>query len=181
VVGLAAVCAIVYAVASGLDTSSDADASDGSSTLLVVLGIALILMARRHWKARPKAGEEPAMPKWMAAIDNVTPVKALGLGVLLSGLNPKNLLLAVGAAAAVGQLAGLSTTDAVVALAVFVIIGSLSVAIPVVGYLLAGDRMRPKLEAWKLWLEHNNATVVAVLLLVIGVVLLSKGLGPLTT
>jgi hypothetical protein len=181
VVGLAAVCAIVYAVASGLDTSSDADASDGSSTLLVVLGIALILMARRHWKARPKAGEEPAMPKWMAAIDNVTPVKALGLGVLLSGLNPKNLLLAVGAAAAVGQLAGLSTTDAVVALAVFVIIGSLSVAIPVVGYLLAGDRMRPKLEAWKLWLEHNNATVMAVLLLVIGVVLLSKGLGPLTT
>jgi len=181
VVGLSAVCAIVYAVATGLDTSSDADASDGSSTLLVVLGIVLILMARRHWAARPKEGEQPPMPKWMAAIDGVTPLKAIGLGLLLSAVNPKNLLLAVGAAAAVGQAAGLSTTDAEIALAVFVIIGSLSVAVPVVAYLLAGDRMRPTLDRWKLWLEHNNAAVMAVLLLVIGVVLLSKGLGPLTT
>ena len=181
VVGLSVVCGVVYAVAKGLDTSSDADASDGSSTLLVVLGVVLVLMAFRHWRSRPKAGEQAPMPKWMAAIDNVTPLKAIGLGLLLSAVNPKNLVLAIGAAAAVGQIDDLSTTDAEVALAVFVIIGSLSVAIPVIAYLLAGEKMRPTLDSWKVWLEHNNATVMAVLLFVIGVVLLSKGLGPLTT
>ncbi|MFO7590310.1 MAG: GAP family protein [Acidimicrobiia bacterium] len=181
VVGLGAVCAVVYAVATGLDTATDPDASDASSTLLVVLGVVLVLMARRQWRSRPKAGAQPPLPKWMAAVDEVTPVKAIGLGLLLSAVNPKNLLLSVGAAAAVGQTAGLSTTDAEIALAVFVIIGSLSVGVPVIAYLFAGDRMKPSLESWKLWLEHNNATVMAVLLLVIGVVLLSKGLGPLTT
>ena len=34
------------------------------------------------------------MPKWMAGIDAFTPAKALGLGLLLAGVNPKNLLLA---------------------------------------------------------------------------------------
>jgi hypothetical protein len=181
VVGLGAVVAIVYTVADGLDTSTDSDASDGSSTLLVVLGIVLILMARRHWRGRPKAGEQAPMPKWMSAIDGITPLKAIGLGVLLSAINPKNLLLSVGAAAAVGQAPGISTDDAVVALAVFVIIASLSIAIPVLVDLLAGAKAERILDGWKAWLQQNNATVMAVLLLVIGVVLLSKGLGPITT
>jgi hypothetical protein len=180
VVGLGAVCAIVYAVAKGLDTSTDSSANDGSSTLLVVLGVALVLMGLRHWRNRPKAGEQATMPKWMSAIDGVTPVKAIGLGVLLSAVNPKNLVLAVGAAAAVGQTAGLSTTDAEIALAVFVVIGSLSVAVPVIAYLLVGEKAQHLLDGWKVWLEQNNATVMAVLLFVIGVVLLSKGLGPLS-
>ena len=36
-------------------------------------------------------------------------------------------------------------------------------------------------EAWKGWLEHNNATVMAVVLMLIGVVLFAKGLGPITS
>jgi len=44
--------------------------------------------------------------------------KALGLGLLLTGVTPKNLILSVGAAAGLAQL-GLSTTDAVVSLIVF--------------------------------------------------------------
>ena len=31
------------------------------------------------------------MPKWMAGIDTLQPFKALGLGLLLTGVNPKNL------------------------------------------------------------------------------------------
>ena len=34
----------------------------------------------------------------MGALDSFTPFKAVGAGVLLSGLNPKNLLLAVAGA-----------------------------------------------------------------------------------
>ena len=78
------------------------------------------------------------MPKWMASIDSLAPAKALGLGVLLAGANPKNLLLAIAAGAGLAQL-GLSTTDAVVALIVFVVIGSLTIAGPVVYYLVGGD------------------------------------------
>jgi hypothetical protein len=105
-------------------------------------------------------------------------LKALGLGVLLSGVNPKNLALAAGAAAIVAQ-AGYTTGDSVVALAVFVVLGSLSIGVPVVFYLLGGEKARVTLDGWKSWLSANNVAVMAVLFLVFGFVLLSKGLGSL--
>ena len=79
------------------------------------------------------------MPKWMAGIDALSPGKALGLGVLLAGVNPKNLLLTLGAAAGLAQL-GLSTTDAVVSLLVFVVVGEPHDRRP--GRLLPGRRRR---------------------------------------
>jgi hypothetical protein len=180
VIGLAIVSAVVYVIADGADVGSDSSASDGASTVKLVIGVALVLLAVRQWRNRPRSGETPPMPKWMHAIDAVTPVRAIGLGILLSAINPKNLLLTVAAATAVAQVAGLSTADAVVTLAVFVLVASLSIAVPVVVVLVAGDRAQRVLDAWKVWLEQNNATVMTVLLLVIGVVVFSKGLGPIT-
>jgi threonine/homoserine/homoserine lactone efflux protein len=178
-VGLVLVSTIVYVVADALDVGSDADASDGASTLQVVLGIVLILLALRKWRSRPAPGETEPLPKWMAAIDSVTPGRAAVLGFLFSAVNPKNLILTVGAVLSVAK-AGVSTADAVTAIAVFIVIGSLGIVIPVVGYLVGGDRVRTMLDGWKVWLEHNNAAVMSVMLLVIGVVVLSKGLGPIT-
>ena len=68
----------------------------------------LLLVAARQWRSRPAAGETAPLPKWMSAIDRVTPVKATGLGTLLSAVNPKNLLLCIAAGVTVGS-AGLST------------------------------------------------------------------------
>ena len=84
------------------------------------------------------------MPKWLATVETVSPVKALGLGVALAAVNPKNLILTVGAAAGLAQVAGLSTTDAVVAIVVFVVIASLTIAGPVVYALVGGARRRPR-------------------------------------
>ncbi|HVK45705.1 MAG TPA: GAP family protein, partial [Micropruina sp.] len=51
-----------------------------------------------------------------------------------------------------------------------------SVAVPVIGYLAASAAMAAPLESLRTWLVHNNATVMAVLLLVIGVTMLGKGI-----
>jgi hypothetical protein len=120
------------------------------------------------------------MPKWMAGVDMLTPGKAFGFGVLLAGVNPKNLLLTVGAAAGLAQL-GLSTTDVVVSLIVFVVVGSLTIAGPVVYYLLGGEKAKTKLDELKGWLALHNAAVMAVLFLVFGVDLIAKGIPSLTT
>jgi len=176
IIGLGVVVGVVYAIADASDVATDSSASDGSSTVQVVLGVVLLVLALRNWRKRPGPGEEAAMPKWMATIDAFTPVKALGLGVVLSAVNPKNLIISVGAAAAVAQ-AGESTSDSVVALAVFVILASLSIAVPVFFYLLGGAKAKTVLDGWKAWLSANNAAVMAVLLLVFGVVLIGKGTG----
>ncbi len=39
------------------------------------------------------------MPKWMAGIDDLKPGKALAFGLLLAGVNPKNLMLSLAAGA----------------------------------------------------------------------------------
>jgi hypothetical protein len=48
-----------------------------------------------------------------------------------------------------------------------------------VAYLVAKTRMRAPLDELRGWLQVNNATVMSVLLMVIGVTLVGKGLGAL--
>lgn len=46
-----------------------------------------------------------------------------------------------------------------------------------IGYLTARERMAAPLERLRAWLTQNNAAVMAVLLLVLGVGLIGKGIG----
>jgi uncharacterized membrane protein len=62
---------------------------------------------------------------------------------------------------------------------VFTAIAASTVAIPVLGYLVAAEKMRGPLDSLKKWLQDNNATVMATLILVIGAVLVGKGVSGL--
>jgi len=78
------------------------------------------------------------MPKWMAGIDAFTAPKAFGLAALLGGVNPKNLLLAPPPAPQSAK-PNLSGGEVWLALAIFVVLASLTVAIPVVYYAVGGE------------------------------------------
>ncbi|WP_353827096.1 GAP family protein [Agromyces sp. SYSU T0242] len=176
VLGIAVAATVFTLLSSALPEGEDDAAKPVSAVIQLVLGAGLLLLAVRQWRSRPGPGEEPPLPKWMAGIDGMTVGRALGLGFLLAAVNPKNLLLGAGAGVAIGS-AGLEVGGAAVALLVFTVIASASVAVPVIAYLAASRRMAEPLERLRGWLVHNNATVMAVLLLVIGVVLIGKGIG----
>jgi hypothetical protein len=177
---LALVSGVVYALADVGDAAADSTASDAVSWGKIVLGVLLLLLAARQWRSRPAPGAEPELPKWMAGIDELKPARAFALAVLLGGVNPKNLMLAAAAGAGLAQL-GLSTGDAVVSLIVFVLVGSLTIAAPVVYYLVGGAGAKRQLDAAKGWLAVHNAAVMTVLFLVFGVDLVAKGIAPLTS
>lgn len=171
------VAVIVFTLLASVLPENDPDASKPiAGTIQLLLGVLLLLLAIRQWRSRPKHGEEPALPKWMSAIDSMTTGRGLVLGFVLAAVNPKNLLLAASAGIVVGS-AGLSVGSEILAIAVFTVIAVISVAAPVIAYLVAADRMRGPLDALRGWLVHNNATVMAVLLLVIGVSVIGKGIG----
>ena len=60
---------------------------------------------------------------------------------------------------------------------VFTVVAASTVAVPVIAYLSPRTKMAAPLESLRTWLVHDNAVVMAVLLLVIGVVMVGKGIG----
>ena len=119
------------------------------------------------------------MPKWMAMIDTFTAGKSVGLGALLSGVNPKNLALTAASAASIAQ-AGLSTGQSAIAVAVFVLIGSITVAGPVLLYLGATDKATGPLAAIKEFMSAHNAVIMMIVLLVLGAKILGQGIGAMS-
>jgi threonine/homoserine/homoserine lactone efflux protein len=174
--GLAAVSVVVVLVLGG---TSDPDSDDpGLDWFKIAIGIVFLAMAAQQWTKRPRPGEEPKEPGWMATVDSATPARALGLGAALSGANPKNLALTLAASASIAE-AGLDTTDRALAVAAFVVLGSTTVAGAVLFHLVAGARATRPLAAVKQFMAENNAVIMMVVLLLIGAKLLGDGLAEL--
>ena len=174
-IGLAVVGAIVMLVADPAGANDDGDPATWVGILELALGAAAILLGLKQWKSRPKPGETAETPKWMGAVDDFTAPKALGMGALLSGLNPKNLLLAVAAGAAIAAT-GIPGGEQAISYAVFALIATIGVAAPVVIYFALGDRAGPILENLKDWMAHHNAAIMTVLMLVIGMKLVGDAI-----
>jgi Sap, sulfolipid-1-addressing protein len=178
--GLAAVGAVVLCVAGPADASSSGSPATWVSWVKVVLGLLLLGVAARQFRGRPKDGDRAPLPKWMASIDTVSPPAACGLAALLAGINPKNLLLAVGGAASIAQT-GISGGAQAVAYLVFALVGTLGVGIPVGIYFALGPRADKLLNGLKDWMGEHNAVIMSVLCLVIGVKLIGDAISGLAS
>jgi threonine/homoserine/homoserine lactone efflux protein len=163
--GIAAVTTVVLLLP-GLE-NDDRTPGPAAGWIKLVLGLLLLAVAVRQWRSRTGEDEQPTMPGWMQRIDDLQAGAAFGLGFLLSALNPKNLVLAAAAGVTIGSVA-LTTGETVGVVAVFTVLAALTVAVPVIAYLVAGDRLEQTLDRSKDWLIRNNGAVMAVLLVVFG-------------
>jgi threonine/homoserine/homoserine lactone efflux protein len=178
IAGLTIVGAIVPLVSGGADATGDDGPATWVSVLKLVLGALLLALALKQWRGRPRGDEAPPLPKWMQTIDAFQPPKALAMGALLSGVNPKNLLLTVAAATAIAQT-GVGGGRQAIALAIFIVVGSLGVGAPVVIYFALGERSQELLDELKAWMIAHNAAIMAAILLVLGAKLIGDGLAGL--
>ncbi|MBS1676351.1 MAG: GAP family protein [Actinobacteria bacterium] len=179
IAGLAIAGAAFLLLSSGAGASEGSEPADWVGVVKLALGALLLLVAARQWRGRPRAGAEAPMPKWMQSIDGFRAPKAAGLAVLLAAVNPKNLLLVIAAAAAISQT-GVAAGQQALALGVFVLIGTVGPGAPLAIYFLLGDRSREVLDELRSWMTQNNATIMAVLCLVIGAKLIGDGIGGLS-
>jgi len=176
-VGLAAATGLVLLAANGSDQAGSTSA-DAAHVVTLVVGLLFLGLAVRQWRSRPRGDAEPELPAWMAGIDGFGIPKCFGLGAVLSGVNPKNLALAVSAGvalAATGSSAGQTALGA----AIFIVIGSVTVAGPVLGSLIAPARVAPGLADAKSWLSEHNSTIMIVLFTVLGASKTGEGLASL--
>lgn len=178
VVGIAFSVGLFYGLSSAAGFDSASSPSTGASWTKIVVGALLMLLGLRQWRSRPRRGESAVLPGWMAAIDKVNAGKAAGLGFLLCAVNPKNLGLSIGAGVQIAD-ADLGTNQVISAVAVFVLLASASVVVPVLAYAVAKERIRQPLDDLHGWLVQNNATVMTILLTVMGAVVLGQGIAGL--
>ena len=179
VLGLVVVGALVLIIANAAGVSSSNGPSTAADAIKLTLGVLFLLLAVRQWRSRPGPGEQAPAPKWMAALDSFTPAKSLGLGAAMSGVNPKNLALTAAAAMSIAQT-GLPGGQQAVVLAVFIVVGSVAVAAPLVVYLVFGSKADSMLNGWREWLAANNAAIMIVVFLVFGFVLIGQGIAGLS-
>jgi threonine/homoserine/homoserine lactone efflux protein len=173
-IGLSVVTVLVVLVFGGAD-----DPDSASSALAdwgrVVAGAALVAFGVRKWWTRSGDEEVREVPGWMTSLDSATPVKALVLGLALSGANPKIFVLAAAAAASIVET-GVSGTDVVVAVVVFVLVGSLTVVGAVVLNFVGGSRGAALLDKVRVFMVDNSTAITVVILLVLGAKVLGDGL-----
>jgi len=174
-VGLGAVGALVLLFAGALDASESGEPATWVNVVLLALGVLLLVLAANQWRGRPRMGEETPVPGWMRAIDQFTIAKAAGAGFALSGLNPKNVLLTVAAAAEIAER-GLRAGEQAAVLVAFVLIASVGVLTPLVLTLVLGDRSHALLEGLRGWMARYNAVIMSVLFLLIGAKLIGDAI-----
>ena len=174
VAGLTIVSVVVVLVA-GAASDPGTDTATAVNWFMAAIGLLFLVMAGQQWKKRPKGDETPELPSWMASINSISPAKALGLGAALSAANPKNLALTLAASAAIAN-ANLGAADTAIAVVAFVAIGSITVVGAVVSYLIAPNRVARPLAAIKEFMANNNATIMMIILLLLGAKLLGDAL-----
>lgn len=174
VVGLAAIATIGVVAFSGIDTTSS-DKAAVVDWLRIAIGAGLVVLAGKKWTQRPRPGDAVETPAWMASIDSAGPRRAFALGLGLGGANPKNIVFGLAAAASIAEV-GLDTGGTVVAVSVFVGLGSLAVLGAVVAHVLFGARAEQPLAAVKEFMAANNAVIMMLLFLVFGVKVIGDGL-----
>lgn len=151
------------------------DAGTGTPTWLswlrITVGVLLLVYSLVTWLRRDAATEPP---KWLTGITELAPARAAVLGIGLSALNPKVVLLCLSAGLTIG-MAGTTAGQEMVAFLLFLLIGSVEVLLPLGAFLVAGDRATAPLQRVKAWLQDNGTKVVVVVVAVIGLVLVING------
>lgn len=166
--------ALTAAFVSGSDLLSGFHATPPkwAAWVRLAFGVALIALAAYHWSTRHR---QRNMPRWMRSFSTLSPVRAGVIGAVLVPVRPEVLILCAAAGLAVGN-SSLSAGAQVIAAAIFVVLAASTVAIPILAYAGAGDRLDNALERLKAWMEANHDAMMAVILLLIGLLVLYNGI-----
>ena len=140
------------------------------------IGLLFLVMAARQWKKRPKRGEPVEMPGWMASISTVSPMRRSSPARHFPRGKSQEPPCSPAAAAAAIANAELGGADTALAILAFVAIGSITVVGTVAFHLLVPAKAAGPLAAVKKFMADNNATIMMVILVLLGAKVLGDAL-----
>ena len=146
-----------------------------AAALELVLGSALVLFGIRTWRHRHRSGDDLQLPSWAgSAIDNLSALRAFGLGVIIE-LRPKSALLACVVSLQV-HAARRADPGALAVVVIYVLIATSTVTLPVLATMISPKRMEPRLAAAADTVAGEGQLISAIVLLMIGGVVIGSAL-----
>lgn len=163
-IGISLAFILIGALTSAGTTSAppSATAKTVSFVLAIVLTLGFAALAIASWLTRPRHGQPPTAPAWLAALDAVTPAKAATLGAIMALTNTKNIPLALKGGALIGEAQLPVLTAGVVCLAL-VLVGSLPLIVAAVVATTGSTNVTTALERVKTEMIAHNAVIMTVL------------------
>lgn len=172
ILGLVAQTVIFVEASGALGDMHKSSPPTWASWLRVVLGSGLILFGIYRWVTRRSHTESPA---WMRSFSTMRPRRAAITGLVLTVVRLEVLLMCLAAGLAIGT-SHHDDVDKLMAALVFLAVAASTVAIPILAYVAAGHRLDDLMERVKTWMEKNNAAMLAVILVLIGLMVLHNGI-----
>lgn len=157
-------------------THEDSGMSDPKAWILVAFGAVFLTMALRNIANR----HDTSVPKAFSAIENMGPAGVVALSAGATVLNPKNLVILLGAGT-VAASTGLSAGSLAITLAIFAVLATLPFSIAVGYVVLGGEASTRRMQRVKQWLLANNRLMMAAVLGVLGAAMIAKALAALLT
>ena len=175
IAGLTLIVAVGLVIFSLIDDPGLADRDHprpAMSVARIVIGVLLIALAYRMWRRR----NEPSKPSLLTRrVDGLTTSGSVGLGLLVSVVDPASISLGFLAGVDIAAARLPIATDVMVA-AAFIALSTVTITVPLAGYLAGGQAVRARLVGVKGWLQSNEKAVMMVLFLLIGAMLIGRGI-----
>jgi hypothetical protein len=170
---IAAIAFWVVDVAEDVDAEGTATGVDIVQLLLALLFFGLAVLS---WRKRPREGGPAPHNKLLRRLDGIGVAGALLVGLAQGFVVIKNIPLAAGAGARLGE-AELTGGEAAVALLVFALVSTAGVLVPLAVALVGGRTLTPALTTAREWLEANTLPITITVLAVLGSYFLGQGIG----
>ena len=148
-------------------------ASSISEVIFLIFGLLLLILAVRNLFGEDDPDAPP--PKILTLLDKLGPVKLFGLGIGLSLMQPRFIFLVLAGATIIAD-AKLSTTQNIFSACVLALLMIWPMLIPIVLFLVMGERRDDTIKAMRMWLTHNQRKVNVVVMGVFGILMLILGL-----
>lgn len=142
------------------------------SWLRVLLGVATISFATWWWSTRHRRGDTPG---WARPFLTLTPVRAAVTAIVLAPLRFEVLITCATVGLTIGT-GGIGAVHGWLNGAVFVAVAGSTVAIPILAYVSAGERLGRELALLKHWMERHHADLEGLILVLAGLMLCYNGL-----